>query len=363
MISMGRLLIANTLSALVIGGAAFSITGFQSRIVPPCVGDILEAPSRSRRVIVRMSETTAENDPILTRQEEELLEQLHAKLTDEQAETSKVLGEALPSMNPNLIIKLRQAGNSSNEKIRFVSNCINKVLESQLEAAASTLKDLLEAGEIRKLDALIGKAAREGKLNVPFFNVLNVNLRDAAADVASNIKETDADTTEEGGAASRLQILQHVYTRCQEEMEKSIAPGLALLNRLLRQEQESIRKNLYEHYLTPQSNKVTTPDGKEIELKGQAPPMVKLDEFVSAISKTVEQIRTVENAGGTDRASAATMVESCRQIAKEARVIIGERYGVESDELEAFQQGLQPVFRPSSPDSPYIKGETASAQA
>lgn len=212
-------------------------------------------------------------------------------------------------------------------------------------------------GEIRKLDSLIGQAARDGKLNVPFFNVLNINIRDATTSTQSSNQE-DLPSDQEG-SASRLKILQHVYTRCQEEMEKTIPPGLALLNRLLRQEQPAIRKNLYEHYLTPQTNKIKSPDGKEIELKGKATSLVALEDFVDAIAKTVEQIRTVENAGATDRASAAAMVESCRGIAKEARIIIGERYGIESNELESFEDGLQPVFRPTSAESPYIQGESA----
>ena len=47
------------------------------------------------------------------------------------------------------------------------------------------------------------------------------------------------------------------------------------------------------------------------------------------------------------------MVEGCRQVAKEARVVIGEAYGRDSLELQQFQEGLQPVFRPPSADHPH----------
>ena len=312
----------------------------------------LSQPSRS---ICQMTETadTPDVDSIFTFEEQKLIENIYSNVSDDK-DIKQVLEESLPSLPPNLVVKLRQGSDDPNEAIQVVAKNMNELLDAQMEEAKATLEELLEAGEIRKLDATIGKAARAGKLNVPFFNVLTINLKDASAAVAS---KTESDVPEdEEGAASRLQILQHIYTRCQEEVEKSIPPGLALLNRLLRQPQQSIRLNLYEHYLTPQKTKITSPDGKEIELQGQAAPMVSLEDFVSAIAKTVEQIRTVENAGGTDRESAAVMVESCRTVAKEARVVIGETFGVDSPELDKFQEGLQPVFRPSSAESPYIKG-------
>eukprot|EP00527_Entomoneis_sp_CCMP2396_P006072 CAMPEP_0198141726 /NCGR_PEP_ID=MMETSP1443-20131203/4668_1 /TAXON_ID=186043 /ORGANISM="Entomoneis sp., Strain CCMP2396" /LENGTH=360 /DNA_ID=CAMNT_0043804549 /DNA_START=62 /DNA_END=1144 /DNA_ORIENTATION=- len=309
---------------------------------------------KRRNTLLFMVDDSPAIDSVFSYEEQKLIEELYAKVADD-GDIKKVLEETLPSLPPSLVIKLRQAGEDPHEMIRFVASQMNEMLDAQLEEAKMTLQELLDAGEIRKLDAVIGKSARTGKLNVPFFNVLNFNLKDASAEVASNI-EKDLPTDGEG-AASRLQILQHIYTRCQEEVEKSIPPGLALLNRLLRQPQQPIRLNLYDHYLTPQSNKISTPDGKEIELQGQAAPMVPLEEFVSAIANTVEQIRTVENAGATDRTSAANMVESCRQIAKEARVVIGESFGVESEELNIFQEGLQPVFRPTTAESPYIKGQ------
>ena len=157
---------------------------------------------------------------------------------------------------------------------------------------------------------------------------------------------------------SRFQILQHIYTRCEEEVEKQLPPGRALLNKLLRTPQDSIRRNLYEHYLCPQAPPViTAPDGKELELKPTAAAakavLVNLPDFVAAIAETVKQIRSIERAGGMERGSAANMVEMVRHIAKESRVIILENYGEDSEEVKQFQEELEPVFRPSSRDSPY----------
>jgi hypothetical protein len=49
------------------------------------------------------------------------------------------------------------------------------------------------------------------------------------------------------------------------------------------------------------------------------------------------------------------MVESCRQVAKEALMVIGEHFDKDLDRLQQFEDVLMPVFRPSSPDSEYIE--------
>jgi len=66
----------------------------------------------------------------------------------------------------------------------------------------------------------------------------------------------------------------------------------------------------------------------------------------------------VEKSGGADRAAAVGLVESCRQVAIEARLAIGEGYGVDSEVLKDFELALQPVFRPDSTESEYIQGAT-----
>jgi len=285
-------------------------------------------------------------------EEQKAIEDIHAKASDYEGDLGKAVTEALPNLSPNLIVKLRQSEDHSTEAVQQVAVEINNILETRMSEAKQTLTELLNAGEIRRLDHLIGKASEQGKLDVAFFNVLSMNMRDASC-------KQDSDEANEG-AASRLQILQHILTRCQEEVEKKIPPETALLNKLLRTEQESIRANLYRHYLTPQPKKITTPDGKVVELQGQTPVLVPMEEFVEAIGHAVEQIRTVENAGATDPVLAASMVESVRQIAKEARLIIAEHYGMDSNAIHRFEDCLQPVFRPTSPDSPYVKGHQQS---
>jgi len=59
----------------------------------------------------------------------------------------------------------------------------------------------------------------------------------------------------------------------------------------------------------------------------------------------------------TNTEMAADLVESIRQVAIDARIVIGDHYGGNSSELLQFEDSLEQVFRPTTPDSPYIQGE------
>jgi hypothetical protein len=316
-----------------------------------CAG-IPETPNKRTRIALSSAAPSIPEIAEFSDAEESILSDLLTKSDANGGDLKQVVVEALPKLPPGFILKIRQSSFHPEEPVRRVASELNQILEARMLEAKQTLEDLLNAGEIRKLDSLIGTNAKKGMLDAAFFNVLTMNLM--AATKAGDAPVTDV---EKGVAASRLQILQHIYTRCQEEVEKNIPAGTALLNKLLRTDQQSIRVNLYGYYLTPPKKTIESPDGKVIELSGTAAVLVPPIELVEAIGAAVKHIRTVEQAGAMDRESAAAMVESCRNVAKEARMTIAEYYGVESTELAAFEEGLQPVFRPASADSIYIQGE------
>jgi hypothetical protein len=273
-------------------------------------------------------------------------------------------------MPPRLVVALQMAAEKGEWKdddedfqkqMVAMGGALQNVLDGRLRGGRELLAELLNSGEIRKLDSLIGKSAKEGKLDMSFFSVLSMNMRDAKMnDPNGNVSlsptlaqgEGQEEVSDEEGkptvGANRLQILQHIYTRCQEELEKNVAPGMGLLNKVLRTEISSIRTNQLEHYLGPQKTTITSPDGKTIDLGGTGKPLVSHTEFTEALSNAVTQIRTLEAAGGTDRLSAVNLVESIRQIAMEARVVLVESFGEGSDVVNEFQRDLQPVFRPGS---------------
>jgi hypothetical protein len=304
-----------------------------------------------------MSDSAAKEE--LTPEETTLVQSLYERSDNDGEKLRKVLVEAMPSLSSKLVLKLtRLLQAPSKDKLSSVTQKVATVMkdlvDEQLAQGRETLLMLLGAGELRKLDAEIGRASRTGKLDMAFFTVLDMNLQAAAADEL----DTKQDDKQE---ASRFSILQHIYTRCQEEVEKLVPPEVALLNKLLRTEQDSIRANQLQHYLCPQPNVIKLPDGQEIPVRNsdQNKVLVPPSQLIDALASTVQKIRTAEKAGGIDREAAANMVESCRQVAREARIVIGQSYGVDSTELRRFEEGLQPVFRPSSPQSPYVQGGEA----
>ena len=288
------------------------------------------------------------------------------------SELGNFLMTNLPQMPSHVVLTLRDAADgklpSYKSKTLTEDQCTHlqtvgialvQIMDENLQSGRDLLQILLSCGEIRKLDSAIGKAMQEKKLDMAFFTVLNMNIRDAGMEqmeqgaTTSLTKEGEFST---GDSANRYQILQHIYTRCQEEVEKTVSPGAGLLNKLLRTDQSSIRANQLRHYLCPQAPKtISSPDGKSVELPGSA-ALVKANEFIDALQNAVKQIRTVEKTGTVDRVAAVGLVESCRQVAIEARLAIGEGYGVDSEELKEFELSLQPVFRPDNAESEYITG-------
>lgn len=307
-----------------------------------------------------------------------ILEDLHEKASKKTADNDDdgktafqaASEELLPALSSTLIMKLRSGdelipSDASEDKSNArllkiyseVSEALNTMTDNRLASARDVLKDLMNAGEIKKLDAIIGKMARNQKLDVAFFQVLQMNMRDAAEE-----SQTAAANGEENPVAvDRVQILQHIYTRCQEEVEKVINPGTALLNKLLRTEVTSIRTNQLDHYLCPAATTITSPDGKEIVLNNGIPskPLVAHADFCEAIGNAVVQIRTVEKSGGATPEMAADLVETIRTVAIEARFTIGDHFGGNSTEVIAFEEALEPIFRPTTADSVYIQGEAA----
>jgi len=345
-------------------------------------------PDRRRSVLMAHEEETIAEETetsvsspmsFLASVEWKIIEDLHEEASkkaseieaaEESSSFQSAAEELLPALSPDLIMKLRSGeelipadassdDKSSDRRLKIfseVSGALTTMMDRRLQSARGVLKELMNAGEIKKLDATIGKNARNQKLDVAFFQVLQMNMRDAAEEAQ---KATAAGEEESSGAVDRFQILQHIYTRCQEEVEKVINPGTALLNKLLRTEVDSIRQNQLNHYLCPKPTTIRSPDGKEIVLNNGIPtkPLVAHPDFTEAIGNAVVQIRTVEKSGAASPEVAADLVETIRTVAIEARIVIGDHFGGNSTEVIGFEEALEPVFRPTSADSIYMQGE------
>ncbi|KAL7528404.1 hypothetical protein ACHAXR_002433, partial [Thalassiosira sp. AJA248-18] len=338
--------------------------------------------SSTTSTIAEMTELEAaqtRETPKLTPDDKSLVRTLVTACAGNVEAMENAITANLDNMHPRLVVALQIAADKKEWKAQddddddefesqmvTLGTSLQNVLDVNLRSGREMLAELLNAGEIRKLDSLIGKSAKDGKLDMSFFTVLGMNMKDAAM-MSDNDGESSSSTSltptlatgegqeqvegDEGQpiGANRLQILQHIYTRCQEELEKNVPPGIGLLNKLLRTDISSIRTNQLSHYLGPQATSITSPDGKTIDLSGStAQPLVSHGEFIEALSNAVTQIRTLEAAGGTDRLSAMNLVESIRQVAIEAMGVLVSSFGEESDVVKEFQRDLQPVFRPGS---------------
>lgn len=305
---------------------------------------------------------TKEGENFLANEELAIIHALWNQCNNDNAALLDLVLQALPTMSAKLIMTLKKQAETgspsdSDVAVERVAAAIQSLLDDRLSQGREVLATLLSAGELRKLDAEIGKANRAGKLDMAFFTVLDMNLKDAELESQQQQAETNATPSENAGA-SRFSILTHIYTRCHEEVESSLPPGIVLLNKLLRTGADPIRANQLQYYLCPRPNVITLPDGQVIPVanREQGEVLVPPQQLVQALASTVQQIRTVETAGGMTREAAANMVEACRTVAKEARVVLAREYGVNSEVLLTFEAELQPVFRPASAQSEFIKG-------
>jgi len=211
---------------------------------------------------------------------------------------------------------------------------LQSLMSERLEAGKGLLMDLLASGEINVLDRKIVEKVKSGECDPSFLNVLQINLQDAS----QNQDQEDA--------SQRLQVLMHIYTRVQEELEKKAKPAMGLLHKLLRMiDEPEIRINVLEHNLKPKPEEeraMIVVDGK---MTMDAGALVRPMDLSVAIVEYMERIRGLDQMdAGFSEDDIAQTFEDCRVIAKEARMQVERFYS--ADELNTFTESLTPVFEP-----------------
>ena len=146
--------------------------------------------------------------------------------------------------------------------------------EQRFTRARDQLQKLLTAGEINKMDSQLAGLVRKNEIDAGFFYVLLRNLEDA---------ERDGD---EGGA----RLMSHIHTRLQELLEGEAEPALALLHKLTRLDQPSIRFNLLRANLVPQTE-APLPGGGVLPLATPAPASVEPMDLAAAIEGALDKVR------------------------------------------------------------------------
>lgn len=211
--------------------------------------------------------------------------------------------------------------------------------EQRFTRARDQLQKLLTAGEINKMDSQLAGLVRKNEIDAGFFYVLLRNLEDA---------ERDGD---EGGA----RLMSHIHTRLQELLEGEAEPALALLHKLTRLDQPSIRFNLLRANLVPQTE-APLPGGGVLPLATPAPASVEPMDLAAAIEGALDKVFALT----VDPAAKEATAQEIRTVAIEARTVVEEAYDAEM--LEAFSNALTPAFSRALPPRPASGGEPKLVQ-
>jgi len=225
---------------------------------------------------------------------------------------------------PDLADRIKIADDSELPELQNLMTVLGDRSLMRYERARDQLQTLIGAGEINVMDDQIVKMVKADQIDAGFFYVLQRNIDDCR---------------KSGGLDATERLLSHIQTRLQEELEKRLDPASAIVHKLWRLDEGSIRKNVLRDSLVPKST-ITLPGGEEMPLDKPAPASIQPLEFAAAIEYIVARVVSLNVEPEATKAT----VEDLRQVAKEARQVLTETYDPET--VNAFSDALQPVFSP-----------------
>ncbi|CAE7333092.1 unnamed protein product [Symbiodinium sp. CCMP2592] len=175
------------------------------------------------------------------------------------------------------------------------------------------------------VNVLIRKTLRKVESPLPLLMVLQLNIAEA----------------QQQGDGDKLRVMMHISTVMQEELEKKASRVKAMLNKLLRIEDENIRNNILKDQLTPvEIAGAPDLDGSGGQLMAAQVPWERLAPAIESLVKDVDR-QMVAVLGPDDNARYETM-DRIREVAKQARLIIGDVYG--QGPMDQFSADLTPAF-------------------
>jgi hypothetical protein len=187
--------------------------------------------------------------------------------------------------------------------------------QKRLTLATECLKQVLAAGDPQRMEGVIVKMARDGKVDEPFLLLLEANANQAKA----------------AGANGPAQLMERLRARASEEKDKqSSTKEVTLLRKLLRAEDSNAREKLLEDAFTPKDVLLVpgTPENAQKALEGEAPdeekpmPDVPPPDFINACKAVLLNFGNL--ATDDDRGDLSTRI---KQIASEAEVVATRIYG------------------------------------
>ena len=232
----------------------------------------------------------------------------------------EVFAQVSPDDLASLRMKVADPEAADHLAAQRLGDAIQMAMTRRLTDAKNVLEELIQEAD-GDVNLKIRKMLKSVESPLPILMVLQLNIGEAQA---------SAD-------GERLQVLMHISTVMQEELEKKSSRVRGMLNKLLRIEDENIRNNILRDQLTPVE--VAGAEGGTPLMAAMVPP----DRLAPAIASLVQEVdrQMVAVLGPDDEGRYETM-DRIRQVAKQARLIIGEVYG--QGLMDTFSADLTPAF-------------------
>jgi len=185
----------------------------------------------------------------------------------------------------------------------------------RIEQATEQLKAVLSMGDPMRMEGLIVKMAREGKIDESFLLLLEAN-------------ETQA---RDAGAMGPAELMKRLRFRAAEEKDKlASSKEIALIRKLLRADDTTEREKILEDAFTPRENLLVpgTPENAAKAMDGETPeqekpmPDVPPPDFINACKAVLLNFGNLSS--DDERGDLASRI---KQIASEAEVVATRIYG------------------------------------
>jgi hypothetical protein len=139
-------------------------------------------------------------------------------------------------MDAQFIKVLTERVNNGDLDSEIVLAALGKEQSKRLANAMENIRAVLSMGDPMRMEGMIVKLAREGKIDEPFLLLLEANIKQA----------------EEAGAMGPAQVMRKLTARAAEEKDKqSATKEIKLLRKLLRTDDPKEREALLEDAFTP----------------------------------------------------------------------------------------------------------------
>jgi hypothetical protein len=210
---------------------------------------------------------------------------------------------------------LNERSQNGEQESQDVLDALAVEQNKRLAAATENLKLVLGAGDPMRMEGVIVKLGREGKIDEPFLLLLEANANQALA----------------AGATGPAQLMKKLGNRAMEEKDKeSSSKEIRLLRRLLRTEDENKRQEILEEAFTPKQRLLVEGNAANAEraMDGEAPdeekpvPDVPPPDFINACKATLINFGNLSS--DDEKGDLASRI---RQIAAEAEVVATRIYG------------------------------------